>query len=64
MSDEKIDEGKCSFQNISIEITDEGKNILDEIIMFIVDMVNTHEFRKRTYNVDLVKYEELINNGR
>lgn len=32
--------------------------------MFIVDMVNTHELRKRTFNVDMVKYEELINNGR
>jgi hypothetical protein len=32
--------------------------------MFIVDLVNIQEFRRRNYNVDMIKYEELINNGR
>jgi hypothetical protein len=64
MSDEKIDQGKCFFEDIEIEIAQEGKNILEDIIAFIIDLVNTSEERTRIYNMETAKYEELINNGR
>lgn len=63
MSDEKIDQGKLLFENINIQLGLEGKNILENIIMFVIDIVNSNEERRKMYNIETAKYEQLVNNG-
>lgn len=63
MSDEKVDQGKLLFEDINIELGLEGKNILESIISFVIDIANSSEERRKMYNIETAKYEELVNNG-
>ena len=57
MSDEKIDQGKLVFEDINIELGLEGKNILENIIMFVIDIVNSNEERRKMNSIETAKYE-------
>ena len=57
MSDEKIDQGKLVFEDINIELGLEGKNILENIIMFVIDIVNSNEERRKMNSIEMAKYE-------